>query len=117
MKRTKFDNWIKANTTRDPSHELDAMILREARRQLTKTPNTWAVRFAASGLVAAAMVVVILALRAQAPERELALSEPIELIRDFDEIELMAETSSWPSLRVCMALILCQFKHAPSSRA
>lgn len=95
MKR--FDDWLKLKMTKSPSIKLDQLILQSGKSKLKvqedKRPYFgWAL----TGLVSASLIIFWVSIDqkgqyAKNPE----ISEPLEMITYYDEIETLEEVSNW----------------------
>ncbi len=95
MKKNTFKAWIRAQTSVSPSSSLDQAILNRAEQTLKPKVSSLKAWLPVSVLVAASFVIVYLSVEMKTQKTELVLSEPIELIQEYDEIELMVEASQW----------------------
>ncbi|MBC7715114.1 MAG: hypothetical protein H7177_17345, partial [Rhizobacter sp.] len=92
-----FYLWIKDHTTENPSRELDAKIKAMAHKHLTATyePKGLSWKFISLPLGLAAVVAVIINVRVKQQDEltAMALKMPVEMILNYNEMELMADSA------------------------
>ncbi len=91
-----FDQWLKEKLIKNPSTELDEKILRAARTELKGSDKmNW--RMPLIGALAASVFTIWLMNQTMTISQitKMELSEPTEMIMQYEDIELMVESSEW----------------------
>lgn len=88
-KSQNFFHWLKKETLRSPSKSVDLKILNLAKEK-ESSPFQWKILTASM----AACLILILTLKTNQGPSVMSFNESPEMLKYYDQIELMSETSS-----------------------